>query len=321
MINILVFSHSFDHTSAQQRSRGPFSLLEKAGHIKCTYVTTINWWNLVDQHILYIMDAYGPHYLAATALAQRMNMKIISDYDDDYTALSTHNHAYQQVKQNQANLLKIRDMADEVWGVTQRCVKKMGGDKPSYVIPNAVDKRFYKKQPTSNNKVIFYRGFNSHVFDVADVNDDLIYIAKKYPEWDLKFCSNPPQSDYETFKHEYIEHMDIITYHRYIEKSNPRIMIVPLSDTEFNRSKAPQAWLEGTWIGAVTIAPDFPAWQLPGIVNYKQGEFKDAIDSLIQRDDISSLRAESLECIEENYTVEKVNEKRLERFKALCGSI
>jgi hypothetical protein len=53
------------------------------------------------------------------------------------------------------------------------------------------------------------------------------------------------------------ECLDIFEYHQMIAEMRPALMVVPLVNSDFNKAKSDCAFLEGTFAGAVVVAPDF----------------------------------------------------------------
>jgi hypothetical protein len=69
--------------------------------------------------------------------------------------------------------------------------------------------------------------------------------------------------------------MDPISYFKYLHDTNPSALIVPLHDSEFNRSKSSIAWIEACFAGSITIAPSWEEWERPGCLTYSgNGAFK-----------------------------------------------
>jgi len=73
--------------------------------------------------------------------------------------------------------------------------------------------------------------------------------------------------------------------------------------------------------GAVTIAPDMPEWRRPGITTYKTpDEFETKINELMSDEKLRCNNFDlSLEYINENLLLSKVNRKRIEVIEQLAG--
>lgn len=317
MIRVLVHCLEYNHSAPMQRSIGPLSLLEKTGDIECRYVSRFNWVDLLYADIVYILNPVTAVQLKFIEEVKRFGLKVIADYDDDFFNVASHNPAYASLRKSQHLLPAITKQIDEVWAVTgQLATNYLEMGKNVTVIPNAIDQRFLKKQEPGREKKILWRGGSTHHLDLYDVQEDFAYIANKYPDWELVFLANQPANDGVQFKHTYIPPQDLVEYHKVLERVNPGITVIPLRDTKFNRSKAFQGWLEGTWVGSQVICPDWQAWQVPGAINYRQGHFRETLEDLILNPK-PEMYERSVKEIEEKYLVERVNELRLERLKEL----
>jgi hypothetical protein len=74
--------------------------------------------------------------------------------------------------------------------------------------------------------------------------------------------------------------VDTIKYFKWLANTAPRIMMVPLADTAFNRCKSNIAWLEATGAGAAVLAPAWPEW---GSCYWYQGpdDFASVLESML----------------------------------------
>jgi hypothetical protein len=106
--------------------------------------------------------------------------------------------------------------------------------------------------------------------------------------------------------------ISMLQYLKVIDQMCPTIMVVPLLDDLFNRSKSNIAWIEGTMNGAVVVAPDNGSWDQPGIVKYEsKEEFKSKTQDLINNpNQLKELWTESFNYIKQNLTLAKINRKR-----------
>ncbi len=70
----------------------------------------------------------------------------------------------------------------------------------------------------------------------------------------------------------YAKYLPINAYFRELENSGAVCVIVPYADTAYNRCKSNAAQLEAIAIGALPIVPDWPEFQLPGAIKYKDAD-------------------------------------------------
>lgn len=117
--------------------------------------------------------------------------------------------------------------------------------------------------------------------------------------------------------------MDIIDYFRNIKTLRPSIQIVPLENIMFNYNKSNIAWIEGTYAGAVTIAPNLPEFNKPGVLTYNSPkEFKSILEGCLKGDyDLRSLYDSSYIYIKENLLLSKVNNLRKEVINLLFEKV
>jgi hypothetical protein len=82
----------------------------------------------------------------------------------------------------------------------------------------------------------------------------------KYPEWQFVFFGMQP---IWTDKGIHIHGQDLFYYFDKLLEIDAQIGIVPLIDSDFNRSKSNIAELEMSWMGANVLVPDWPEWKSP----------------------------------------------------------
>ena len=115
----------------------------------------------------------------------------------------------------------------------------------------------------------------------------------------------------------YSPYMDKNAYFRYLSQIEGSISIVPLShrksELNFNKSKSNIAWLEATYAGMVSLAPNWPEWRKPGIINYIDDlDFKEKLTAMIEgKYDLESLHKLSWQYICSELTLDKTNQQRL----------
>ncbi len=106
-----------------------------------------------------------------------------------------------------------------------------------------------------------------------------------------------------------------------IHRLQPAIMIVPLVDNDFNRAKSNIAWLEGCFAGAAVIAPDFPEFQRPGVLNYSSPEqFGDVLgNAMIGNYDLKKLSEDGWAHIRKYELLTHRNQIRVNALKDLLN--
>jgi hypothetical protein len=110
--------------------------------------------------------------------------------------------------------------------------------------------------------------------------------------------------------------LDAIKFFSVLKAIKPKINVVPLHDNPFNLGKSNIAWLEATYAGAVTLAPDTPEWRKAGVTNYKdEADFKTKLGFLLSLTDreLDVLHSMSVDAIlQGKLLLSETNKTRLE---------
>ncbi len=180
------------------------------------------------------------------------------------------------------------------------------------VIENAFDDEFLPNSaPIGITKEVLYRGGESHTMDLWEYHRPIIN-AMKYSDHELHFLGMNPIFINMELNGKWTPQLSKQNYWTFLENNTARILIVPLKDCDFNRSKSNIAWIEGTYAGCAVLAPNWPEWQRPGIINYdNQVDFEGKLKGMMSgRIDLKSRVEKSRSYIMENLTLKKINEKR-----------
>jgi len=316
------------------RSLGPLSKLQKLNpNISIEHMQVVSWYTMTDADILFFERPQDKSYLEAIELAKDYNIPVWIDFDDNLFDLPDYNPGYshynkKNIREIVANCIKLADVVT----VSTQAVK----DAYEYLNPNIIvienalnDYNFPLKKVQQKFKTISWRGSNTHRRDLLSCSQGIFNIAEKYiKDWAWVFIGGKVNGDlwYITDgvkNHFNMKESDIITYHKYIKDLAPTIQIVPLVNNEFNKGKSNIAWIEGTWSGAATVAPNLPEFEKPGVINYnteKDGSFEYTLEKLIKSTSFRDQKYnESFEYIHDNLLLSKINNKRLEVIKELLG--
>lgn len=201
------------------------------------------------------------------------------------------------------------------------------------VVPNAYDMDLMNPlteaaKPPHQNKIVAWRGSGTHDKDLLCVTPALKEAIGKHLDWTYNFIGEPFWLTIEMLDEVpgikdsnviLTETIDPIDYLGFLEKTRPALMIVPLDDCPFNRSKSNIAWIEATHAGAVTLAPDFEEWRRPGIINYTDSkDFEVKLDSFLRGElDGGYQWRQSRDFIKNTLTLTKVNERRQDIINCL----
>jgi len=117
--------------------------------------------------------------------------------------------------------------------------------------------------------------------------------------------------------------MELIEYFRYIKSLNPMIQLCPLVVNDFNLAKSNISWIEGTYSGAVTIAPmNFHEFRKHGIFTYgSQESLYYTFEAFFQmtETELEKMYNESFEEIKSNLLLSHVNKQRAEIVQKLLN--
>lgn len=319
------------------RGMGPLGAMERQfEHLKFVYdAPKYNWATLFTDDVLFLQRPYRPDHLQIVQMAKNNGKKIWVDFDDDLFTVPVSNPAYriygnEETKKTIARIISHADHVSVSTPQLKRALQERGPqplNKNVTVVPNAYNspaldhiyRRFPKK--LDRQKIVMWRGSSTHHKDVAEYMDVLVDVINAHKDWSFLFQGDKPWFLYEKLGDNAIfgESLDPIEYFHMIRQLQPRLMIVPLHDSEFNRSKSNIAWIEGAFAGAACLAPDWEEWHRPGILNYSSREtFRDTLEGFLNgRYEADSLVEQSWEFILRDLDIKVVNEKRLQILNAL----
>ena len=276
------------------------------------------WAELGAYDILYMQRPAKTDDLKLAQYCKDLGIKVWIDYDDNLFCLPNESRAFFDydvvVKKTMQDLLLLADCVS-VSTVDLKIFFESLGAVNVDVVPNAVNEDFIKPASAYNadSKVIVWRGSETHCGDLTYFSDYL-YDAIKDSEYHWHFMGYNPftltNSDIsgKIFLH---KGEDVMIYNQRLKLLKPKVMHVPLVDNELNRAKSNIAWIEATYAGAVTIAPNWPEWNRPGVICYDDmDDYKKLLT--IPSQDYAKCWEASMKYIKENLTLDYVNQKRID---------
>jgi len=307
------------------RGAGPLTSLQRQGKVELITAPDLDWPVLKYADILFFQRPGGEEQVKVIEKAKRAGKRVWIDYDDLLTQMPDSNptisiYGLPEVKNSIFRCLELADIVSvstqalaDAWAanINGKCV----------VIPNAWDDDLFPHPvidfgKSACSKRLLWRGSRTHDEDLLSVMMSLEHIARNESTAEWYFLGDPFWMVLRTIRrHRNINikgFSDIIEYFHTLKTTYPDLMLVPLDNNPFNKAKSNIAWLEATWAGGLTIAPDWPEWQKPGVLNYTNN-FKDLVKAVI-RNEIDSLKlhAESWSYIQDNLLLSKVNQLRLD---------
>lgn len=339
-----IFPNSTDATSFY-RGVGPLARMK---NITIGTSPEVNWGALALTDALFLQRPYTIAATKTILMAKRMARPIWVDYDDDLYAVPPSNRtaALYRSKDTQNIITDAIAKAELVTVSTQALAEKFGSMLEAmkgqsaephlildptkiHIVPNAYDERL--AQPLSGEwrrkrhqrKLVAWRGSCTHDDDLWCFAKEIRASVSAHTDWTWAFVGDPfwlliddlkriPNTRDTTVIQ--IPSMDPIEYFSFMRETAPALIIVPLRDCEFNRAKSNIAWLEGIHAGAVTLAPDWPEWRRPGVINYfGQEDFGKKLESFVRGEiDGAKLWEEGATYVKEHMTLGRQNILRSE---------
>ena len=283
------------------------------------------WPQLTKYKLAMFQRPFSASTLNLVNYFKMMNVPVWVDLDDLIIDLPETNPAWELLTLNRANIIKIISLADMVT-VTTNLLRThlLSYNKNIRVIPNAFNNWNFKPKPSSAERVktILWRGSDSHLFDLLRYTRVINKLLENYKEWKFTFMGYMPsmfKSQYENLYYE--PSTDPYFYFDKLASSGATAMHVPLQDHQFNRSKSNIAWIEATYAGAVTIAPAWDEWKMPGVLNYKDDdEYYNLVSKVIAGDiDTRKMVERSWSYISDKLMLSEINKLRVQVVKYLLS--
>lgn len=291
----------------------------------------ISWATLSQFDILFLQRPMSDAHIKIMTKAKQMNIPVWVDYDDDLFSVPKDSsaHEYYSTAEVHERIKWLIKNADVLSVTTPHLKEKLSTlNKNIFVVPNAINvsgliKRRPNKDNLDKNNLIIWRGSRTHTVDVLSVANQIIEFHDENKDTIFEFIGDRLALVTAHMKDDQFIHtkwMDILDYHQHILSRTPKAVIVPLMMNEFNKSKSNIAWLEASYAGALTIAPDLPEWRKPGVFTYStQEQFKHALDQVMSLDEVSYLNFidQAWNYIEKNLTLDIVNQTRADIIASL----
>lgn len=334
------------------RACGPLNALEKEwDDFEFELPLNIDWTYIRRIDAMFLQRPYQPNHLNIIKLCKAHGKPVWIDYDDDLFTVPSNNpsHKVYNEKGITNNILTALLQADVVSVSTVQLKKKfqdilerISGDKNATVpyrcadpdkivlVPNAYDEdmfgysfRDWGKPLDPAAMMMTWRGSPTHDADMWRWRQP---IGKAFHEfgkkWTFNFVGHPfwlflqeMEDTYQVPENQLVvaSSMDPVDYFRYLYNTKPAVVIVPLVDNPFNRSKSNVAWIEATHAGAMTIAPAWEEWRRPGILNYSNEEDLAVLMAQVLKGDVprDTCVRESRKFIADQLILSRVNIQRL----------
>lgn len=289
------------------------------------------WNDVAECDVLMVHRPVNDHDLGIIKLAKQAGKKVWVDADDDYFFLPKDHQAYSfyekpETKEYIRQSLKLADVVTisndllrESFNILNEKIITYPCSYPS----TELLKHF--KEPLVPHKRICWRGSQTHRGSLLEFGPQIAAASEKFPDWEWYFLGDMPWTFVDDIKGKVVvnsEWLNTSDLMMYIHSIQPSIQIMPLKDNHFTRSRSNMAWMDGLCGNAVTIAPDWPHWKVPGVYNYDEVvSFSDRLESLMAfvegGNNFSDQLKKAWEHMLENYTFEAVNKIQKEILKGL----
>ena len=288
------------------------------------------WFSLANTDVMYLERPFMQQHLQIIQLMKQFKIPVVIDYDDDLFKVDPSNKAAQFFNNPQTQQIMITciQLADAITVATEAIKKSFSlftDEKKIHVIPNAFNNYFFQlPEEPGANPIINWRGGDSHLLDMMEVTGAIkeIHAAVAENKWKFSFMG---AKAYQVLMMQHLPefyfHGEMENFNYHVNQANLKsaIQIYPLRDIEFNKAKSNCVWLECSMAGSVLVAPDFPEFNKPGIVNYKTpAELAARVIELANNPELRKQKyLESKRYIEENLLVSITNKLREDVINSL----
>ena len=310
---------------------------------------------IVDADVVVFHRPEKDYQLTMAKKLKEAGKKIVFDNDDTYkdhngfkfNDYMTEEKAKKGLGELDENISAFIKEADLVTCTTEVLKKEYEQINPNVVVlPNCVDP-FYYPEPKRNETDVVRIGITGSVGITSDV-EVLKPIIEHYqhdPRVRLVLLSLPPEGDNEIYKKLYVDEyafwnkvniewhsfVKSDVYYEYLNDLKLDVVIIPRSDSLFNRCKSNLKFLENSMLEIPSIGQSFPTGDSPYEVNPADKDYlllatdtaswiaqiETLITNKVARRDLGR-RAK--EYVENNYSIEKHAHRWKEAYESLFAN-
>lgn len=306
------------------RAAAPMGDFSRKTGVSLVFESKVSWHTMELVDNVFMQRPFNLTHLANARLAKEYNKKIWIDHDDFLLGVTSDNpyHWIYNDPEIRSSIVQILEMADLVTVTTEALKTEYSKfNKNIHVVPNAFHKaRLNEPLTYGKNNTVLWRGSQTHHRDLIEYKDEIIEVAHANPEWEWVFFGFDPWYISEKMpknKVTFANQMDLFDYFYALRQISPKIAIVPLHDTTFNRCKSNIAAIESIYAGAVPLCPGWAGWEIPGVVHYQdKAGFKQLLNAMINDQSGGSMDYPLLaDAISNSLSLDEVNKKRIELYK------
>lgn len=304
------------------RAVGPLSIMERDYDVSYDILSTgdeLSWVKMLRYDVLFIQRPCLEAHLQAIVLARQLRKPTWIDFDDDVFTIPRDNPAHLYYAQSgvRENVKLAMQSADMITVSTEALREAYSPYSDKIIVcRNAYnDGLIASFREPKNNKVICWRGTNTHERDVRHYADEIIAVMRENPEWKFACLGANWWFLSEEIESQFIFQAtsSVVQFFSMLYEIGAAIQIVPLFDNAFNQSKSNIAWQEATIIGSACVIPTFKEWQECEGAKYTSVKgFGDSIRYLINNPNHRDhMVKQSRAVLDEQFKLSTVNKKRI----------
>ena len=201
-MKILAISPSPDDGTSFYRFFGPLNRLEKDDkHISVTDGSSMNiTWQVLSRHDIVLMQRpFMSEHARIAEMCELHRIPLILDYDDDLFSVEQHNRSHELYANEhiRENIRYICSKAQAIWVSTHHLKEAFRNEHIEgiyQIIPNAIDLHHFPMSHLPRQKVIAYRGGDSHKKDWETHYDAFMELVDELPDYTFAFFGYCPQN-------------------------------------------------------------------------------------------------------------------------------
>jgi glycosyltransferase involved in cell wall biosynthesis len=207
--------------------------------------------------------------------------------------------------------LKAMDMASLITVTTPVLAKAMyelTGHPNIKVLPNYVPEALLRLQRNTNRRklTIGWQGGHSHKYDLDLIVNPVNNVLRRHKKAEFHVMGKC-EDKFTAVRH--TPWMLVDRSYKYYRSIDFDIMLIPLLEDEFNRSKSPIKAIEAMALGIPVICSDHEVYRgtvIDGVTGFlvQPDEFEDKLELLANDDELRWSMGKNARAIAQNYTIE-----------------
>lgn len=274
MINLGMFIPDPNDATSKYRGSTPLNLLRKQWReLNPFLLSNINYDISQTLDLAFVQRPALRDQLLCVHMLKEFGVPVWIDYDDDYINESESNpRKGTELELRMTGVVKDCLKAADVVTVTNSHLKSVYEPycKNIKIIPNALsDDLLSLMNPKIEPKnVVLWRGNDKQRRDAHHFRKQImqVYRNNDTQKYNWMFAGYDPEIIYDEmvdFDPKRVQKRpgaDFLEYHRQLCEVNWAVLVKPLQDTVFNRSRSNITWIEACLAGSACLAPNWSSW-------------------------------------------------------------